>query len=133
VRPGFSKLNQGDEMSGTNTNGCDSHMRDVVCIRPQHAAAQCCHRVHHRHCIEWYDFFIYGIAAGLIFGKLYFPYEQPLTGTLAAFGTYFIGFVGRPIGAAIFGHGCFRRSLSRPASGTPRTAAACGLSRSTAA
>jgi MFS family permease len=54
--------------------------------------------------IEWYDFFIYGIAAGLIFGKLYFPNEAPLTGTLAAFATYFIGFVGRPIGAAIFGH-----------------------------
>jgi hypothetical protein len=54
--------------------------------------------------IEWYDFFIYGTVAGLIFGKLYFPNEDPLTGTLAAFGTYFIGFVGRPIGAAIFGH-----------------------------
>jgi metabolite-proton symporter len=54
--------------------------------------------------IEWYDFFIYGTAAGLIFGKLYFPNEEPLTATLAAFGTYFIGFLGRPIGAAIFGH-----------------------------
>ncbi|HEV2303015.1 MAG TPA: MFS transporter [Stellaceae bacterium] len=54
--------------------------------------------------IEWYDFFIYGTAAGLVFGKLYFPNESPLAGTLAAFGTYFIGFVGRPIGAAIFGH-----------------------------
>jgi metabolite-proton symporter len=54
--------------------------------------------------IEWYDFFIYGTAAGLVFGKLYFPHEAPLAATLAAFGTYFIGFVGRPIGAAIFGH-----------------------------
>ena len=54
--------------------------------------------------IEWYDFFIYGTAAGLIFGKLYFPNEAPLTATLAAFGTYFIGFASRPIGAAIFGH-----------------------------
>ena len=54
--------------------------------------------------IEWYDFFLYGTAAGLVFGKLYFPNSDPLTGTLAAFGTYFIGFVGRPIGAAIFGH-----------------------------
>src|SRR5246127_3348526 len=54
--------------------------------------------------IEWYDFFLYGTAAGLIFGKLYFPNEDPLTGTLAAFGTYFIGFAARPIGAAIFGH-----------------------------
>src|SRR5215216_3325739 len=52
--------------------------------------------------IEWYDFFLYGTAAGLIFGKLYFPNEDALTATLAAFGTYFIGFVGRPIGAAIF-------------------------------
>ena len=54
--------------------------------------------------IEWYDFFIYGTAAGLVFGKLYFPNEDALTATLAAFGTYFVGFVGRPIGAAIFGH-----------------------------
>jgi metabolite-proton symporter len=54
--------------------------------------------------IEWYDFFIYGTAAGLVFGKLYFPKEDPLSATLLAFGTYFIGFVGRPIGAAIFGH-----------------------------
>src|ERR1700724_922990 len=54
--------------------------------------------------IEWYDFFIYGTAAGLVFGKLYFPNEDALTGTLAAFGTYFIGFASRPIGAAIFGH-----------------------------
>ena len=54
--------------------------------------------------IEWYDFFLYGTAAGLVFGKLYFPNQEPLTATLLAFGTYFIGFVGRPIGAAIFGH-----------------------------
>ena len=54
--------------------------------------------------IEWYDFFIYGTAAGLIFGRLFFPNEDPLTATLAAFGTYFVGFVGRPVGAAIFGH-----------------------------
>src|SRR5580698_3776073 len=54
--------------------------------------------------IEWYDFFIYGTAAGLVFGKLYFPNSDPLTATLAAFGTYFIGFASRPIGAAIFGH-----------------------------
>ena len=54
--------------------------------------------------IEWYDFFIYGTAAGLVFPKLFFPHESVLAGTLAAFSTYFIGFVGRPIGAAIFGH-----------------------------
>ena len=54
--------------------------------------------------IEWYDFFLYGTAAGLVFGKLYFPNASTLDGILLAFGTYFIGFVGRPIGAAIFGH-----------------------------
>jgi len=54
--------------------------------------------------IEWYDFFIYGTAAGLVFGPQFFPNSDPLTGVLLAFGTYFIGFVGRPIGAAIFGH-----------------------------
>jgi metabolite-proton symporter len=54
--------------------------------------------------IEWYDFFLYGTAAGLVFGKLYFPNQHPLTATLLAFGTYFIGFAARPVGAAIFGH-----------------------------
>src|SRR3954464_13580599 len=54
--------------------------------------------------IEWYDFFLYGTAAGLVFGKLYFPDEHPLTATLAAFATYFVGFIARPVGAAIFGH-----------------------------
>jgi MFS family permease len=54
--------------------------------------------------IEWYDFFLYGTAAGLIFGKLYFPNQDPLSATLLAFGTYFIGFAARPVGAAIFGH-----------------------------
>jgi metabolite-proton symporter len=54
--------------------------------------------------IEWYDFFLYGTAAGLIFGKLYFPNQDVLTATLASFGTYFIGFAARPVGAAIFGH-----------------------------
>ena len=54
--------------------------------------------------IEWYDFFLYGTAAGLVFGKLYFPNQDPLAATLLAFGTYFIGFAARPIGAAIFGH-----------------------------
>src|ERR1700688_624053 len=54
--------------------------------------------------IEWYDFFLYGTAAGPGFGKLYFPNQDAFTATLLAFGPYFIGFVGRPIGAAIFGH-----------------------------
>jgi metabolite-proton symporter len=54
--------------------------------------------------IEWYDFFLYGTAAGLVFGKLFFPNSDPTTGTLLAFSTYFVGFAARPIGAAIFGH-----------------------------
>jgi MFS family permease len=54
--------------------------------------------------IEWYDFFLYSTMAGLVFGKLYFPNDDPLTGTLNAFGIYFIGFIARPVGAAIFGH-----------------------------
>jgi MFS family permease len=54
--------------------------------------------------IEWYDFLLYTTAAGLVFGKLYFPETDPATGVLLAFATYFVGFVARPIGAAIFGH-----------------------------
>ncbi|HUK58570.1 MAG TPA: MFS transporter [Stellaceae bacterium] len=54
--------------------------------------------------IEWYDFFLYSTMAGLVFGKLFFPNQTPLTATLNAFGIYFIGFIARPIGAAIFGH-----------------------------
>ncbi|MGI9148011.1 MAG: MFS transporter [Chloroflexota bacterium] len=54
--------------------------------------------------IEWYDFFLYSTASGLVFARLYFPENDPLTGTLNAFGIYFVGFIARPIGAAIFGH-----------------------------
>lgn len=54
--------------------------------------------------IEWYDFFLYGTAAALIFGTLFFPVFDPVTGTLAAFGTYAVGFLARPLGAAVFGH-----------------------------
>ena len=54
--------------------------------------------------IEWYDFLLYGTVTGLVFGKLFFPGSDPLVGVLQAFGVFFIGFVGRPIGAAIFGH-----------------------------
>jgi MFS family permease len=54
--------------------------------------------------IEWYDFLLYGTVAALVFGPSFFPKSDPLMGVLAAFGTFFIGFVGRPIGAAIFGH-----------------------------
>ncbi|MEK6437497.1 MFS transporter [Pseudonocardia sp. T1-2H] len=54
--------------------------------------------------IEWYDFFLYGTAAALIFPKLFFPGSDPYVGVLLAFGTQFVGFAARPIGAAIFGH-----------------------------
>ncbi len=54
--------------------------------------------------IEWYDFFLYSLASGLVFAQLYFPQQDPLTGTLNAFAIYAVGFLSRPLGAAIFGH-----------------------------
>jgi metabolite-proton symporter len=54
--------------------------------------------------IEWYDFFLYSTVTGLVFAQLYFPKSDPLVGTLQAFAIYAIGFVARPVGAAIFGH-----------------------------
>ena len=54
--------------------------------------------------IEWYDFFLYGTAAALVFNRLFFPKFDPLVGTLLAFTTYTIGFVARPIAGVIFGH-----------------------------
>src|SRR6202021_4132523 len=54
--------------------------------------------------IEWYDFFLYSTVTGLVFARLYFPHADPLVGTLEAFGVYAVGFLARPIGAAIFGH-----------------------------
>ncbi|HEY6432444.1 MAG TPA: MFS transporter [Acetobacteraceae bacterium] len=54
--------------------------------------------------IEWYDFFLYSTVTGLVFAKLFFPNSDPLVGTLNAFAIYAVGFVARPIGAAIFGH-----------------------------
>jgi len=54
--------------------------------------------------IEWYDFFLYNSAAALVFPTVFFPETNSLTGTLASFGTQFVGFAARPIGAAIFGH-----------------------------
>ncbi|GAA1804524.1 MFS transporter [Nesterenkonia flava] len=54
--------------------------------------------------IEWYDFFIYGSAAALIFGPQFFPSENPLAGTLAAFATFAVGFLARPLGGIIMGH-----------------------------
>jgi metabolite-proton symporter len=54
--------------------------------------------------IEWYDFFLYGTAAALVFGDLFFPESEPLVGTLLAFGTYAVGFAARPLGGVVFGH-----------------------------
>jgi metabolite-proton symporter len=54
--------------------------------------------------IEWYDFFLYGSAAALVFNKLFFPKFDPLVGTLLAFATYAVGFVARPLGGIVFGH-----------------------------
>src|SRR3954463_12320424 len=54
--------------------------------------------------IEWYDFFLYSIVTGLVFAKVFFPKSDPVTGTLEAFAVYAVGFLARPVGAAIFGH-----------------------------
>ncbi len=54
--------------------------------------------------IEWYDFYLYGTAAALIFNKLFFPKFDPLAGVMAAYVTYAVGFFARPLGGVIFGH-----------------------------
>jgi MHS family shikimate/dehydroshikimate transporter-like MFS transporter len=54
--------------------------------------------------IEWYDFFLYGTAAALVFNKLFFPGFNPLVGTVLAFATFAVGFVARPVGGIVFGH-----------------------------
>jgi len=54
--------------------------------------------------IEWYDFYLYGTAAALVFPKLFFPHFSPLAGTLASFGTFGVAFIARPIGGVVFGH-----------------------------
>lgn len=54
--------------------------------------------------LEWYDFFLYGFTAALVFGKIFFPAYSPLSATLASFATMAVGFVARPVGAILFGH-----------------------------
>jgi metabolite-proton symporter len=54
--------------------------------------------------IEWYDFFLYGTAAALVFNRLFFPQTDPLTGAMLAFSTYALGFLARPLGGLVFGH-----------------------------
>ena len=63
--------------------------------------------------VEWYDFLIYGTAAALVFNKLFFPSFDPVVGTIAAFGSYAVGFLARPLGGAVFGH--FGDKLGRKA------------------
>src|SRR6476660_1561307 len=54
--------------------------------------------------IEWYDFFLYGTAAALVFNRLFFPTLDPFAGTMASFATYAVGFFARPVGGVVFGH-----------------------------
>ncbi len=54
--------------------------------------------------IEWYDFFLYGVAAATVFPQKFFPSSDPFVATMLSFTTFFVGFAARPIGAAIFGH-----------------------------
>lgn len=54
--------------------------------------------------MEWYDFFLYGFVAALVFGPLFFPDFSPVVGTIASFATLSVGFIARPIGGVIFGH-----------------------------
>jgi metabolite-proton symporter len=54
--------------------------------------------------VEWYDFFLYGVVAGIVFNKLYFPAGDPLVSTMLAYSTFAVGFVTRPLGGVLFGH-----------------------------
>ncbi|HEX6443757.1 MAG TPA: MFS transporter [Streptosporangiales bacterium] len=54
--------------------------------------------------MEWYDFFLFGTAAALVFGKLFFPGDDPTVSTISAFATYGVGFFARPLGGVVFGH-----------------------------
>jgi MFS transporter, MHS family, shikimate and dehydroshikimate transport protein len=54
--------------------------------------------------VEWYDFFVYGTAAALVFGKLFFPASDPVVSTLAAFSVYAVGYIARPLGGIVIAH-----------------------------
>ena len=54
--------------------------------------------------IEWYDFFLYGVVAGIVFNKLFFPTTDPFIGTILAYSTFAIGYLARPLGGFVFGH-----------------------------
>src|SRR3990172_1551016 len=64
--------------------------------------------------IEWYDFYLYGVAAALVLPQKFFPQSDPFVGTLLSFSTYLVGFMARPAGAVIFGH--FGDRIGRKAS-----------------
>src|SRR3954453_20054942 len=68
--------------------------------------------------VEWYDFLIYGAATALVFNKVFFAAGNPALATIAAFGTYAVGFLARPLGAAIFGH-CGAGGGPKPMLATP--------------
>src|SRR5438094_8159015 len=63
--------------------------------------------------IEWYDFFLYGNAAELVFNKLFFPNIDALTGTVSDFGTFDVGFIARPVEGFGFGHFIARKGRER--------------------
>ena len=54
--------------------------------------------------IEWYDFFLYGVMAGIVLNKLFFPADDPTTSLLLTYATFAVGFLTRPIGGIVFGH-----------------------------
>jgi MFS family permease len=64
--------------------------------------------------IEWYDFLLYSIVTGLVFAKLFFPASDPFVGAMQAYAIFFVGFIARPIGAAIFGHWGDRSAARQP-------------------
>ena len=73
-------------------------------VRPSQPVAPGHYREHRRYHLEWYDFLLHSVVTGLVFGKLSLPTSEPLVGVLQAFAVYAVGFLARPIGAAIFGH-----------------------------
>ena len=82
----------------TTTNAPSTSTADLRSIRPVILASFI------GTTIEWYDFFLYGTAAALVFNRLFFPNVDPVIGTLSSFGTFAVGFVARPFGGIVFGH-----------------------------